>query len=189
MRVMKINTDRIVGLSAMVIGVGSLIVVLYQTALMRQAQHASALPYLMIGLHSSQDYVGIILSNDGVGPALVRDVHVEEAGRVVAGDAYDFYTGLHPDSGRLSVERVIPGRLIPAGASAQVLALWGDAPARTAFLGELLRSFRIAGVPKSWFALVHADHPGGAVLSITYESVYGERWRVRSDRSVPDRLP
>ena len=49
-------------------------------------QRASALPYLMIGLHSSQDYVGIILSNDGVGPALIRDVHVEEPGRLVAGD-------------------------------------------------------------------------------------------------------
>ena len=185
---MKINSDRIVSLSAMVVGIGSLIVVLYQTQLMRQSQHASALPYLMIALHSSQDYVGIMVSNDGVGPALIRDVRVEQPGRVVEGDAYDFYTSAHPDSGRLSVERVVPGRLLPAGASARLLSLTGDAPARSAFLGEILRSFDITGVPRSWYGLAGADHPGSAVLTITYESVYGERWRVRSDRAVPERL-
>ena len=185
---MKINTDRLVGLSAMVVGVGSLIVVLYQTQLMRQSQHASALPYLMIALHSNQDYVGMLVSNDGVGPALIRDVRVEQPGRAITGDAYDFYTSLHPDSGRLSVERIVPGRLIPAGATAQVLALSGDAPSRAAFLGELLRSFNVVGIPRSWYALVHVDHPGTAVLAITYESVYGERWRVRSDGSVPERV-
>jgi hypothetical protein len=189
MRAMKINTDRIVSLSAMAVGIGSLIVVLYQTQLMRQSQRASVLPYLTIGLHSDRDYVSILVSNDGVGPGLIQDVRVEQSGRVVAGGAYDFYTRLHPDSGRLSVERLLPGRLMPAGSTAQLLALSGDAPARTAFLGELLRTFDIAGVPANWYAAVHVDRPGAAVVTITYESVYGERWRVRSDRTTPERVP
>ena len=41
---MKFNTDRVVSLSAMAVGIGSLFIILYQTQLMRQAQHASALP-------------------------------------------------------------------------------------------------------------------------------------------------
>ena len=49
---MKLDTDRIVGLSAMAVGVCSLVIILYQTQLMREAQHASALPYLAIAVSS-----------------------------------------------------------------------------------------------------------------------------------------
>ena len=34
------------GLNAMVVGIGSLFVILYETQLTRQAQHASVMPYL-----------------------------------------------------------------------------------------------------------------------------------------------
>ena len=47
---MKFDTDRIVSLSAMVVGIGSLFIIVYQTHLIRQAQNASVLPYLMIGI-------------------------------------------------------------------------------------------------------------------------------------------
>ena len=56
-RSMHIDTDRILSLSAMVIGVGSLVVIVYQTHLMRQSQHASVMPYLV-----------------GVAPPMVRTV-------------------------------------------------------------------------------------------------------------------
>jgi hypothetical protein len=47
---MTFNTDRIVSLSAMVVGVGSLVTLAYQAGLTRQTQHASVLPYLYISL-------------------------------------------------------------------------------------------------------------------------------------------
>jgi hypothetical protein len=185
----KINTDRIVSLSAMAVGIGSLIVVLYQTHLMRQAQRASVLPYVMIALHSNNDGVAIVVSNAGVGPALIKDVQVEKSGQVTKGDAYDYYTALYSDSGRLSVDRMMPGRLVPAGSSAKVLEVSGDGPTRAAFLAKLLHTFDLAEVPRSWYTGVGATAPGKAVIVITYESVYGERWRVRSDRMVPEAVP
>ena len=39
----KWDTDRIVSLSAMVVGVGSLVIILYQTKLMREQQRASVM--------------------------------------------------------------------------------------------------------------------------------------------------
>ena len=185
---MKFDTDRIVSLSAMVVGGGSLIVVLYQTHLMRQAQRASVLPYVMIALHSNVDGVAIVVSNNGVGPALIKDVRVEKSGKTSEGDAYDYYTALYPDSGRLSVDRMMPGRLVPAGASTKVLEVSGDGPTRAAFLARLLHTFELAEVPRSWYAGVGATEPGKAIILITYESVFGERWRVRSDRAAPERI-
>ena len=49
----KWDTDRIVSLSAMVVGVGSLVIILYQTKLMREQQRASVMPYLMMAIQSS----------------------------------------------------------------------------------------------------------------------------------------
>jgi hypothetical protein len=47
---MRINTDRLLSLIAMLIGLGSLFIIVYQTALLREQQEASALPYLMVGI-------------------------------------------------------------------------------------------------------------------------------------------
>ena len=185
---LRIDTDRIVGLSAMVVGVGSLVVVLYQTHLMRQAQRASVLPYVMIALHSNDRGVSIVVSNNGIGPALIGDVRIEKSGVATKGDAYDYYTGLYPDSGRLSVDRLMTGRLVPAGAAVEVLGVSGDAQQRAAFLAKVLGTFDLAEVPPSWYTALGATQPNKAVIVITYESVYGERWRVRSDRGVPELL-
>src|SRR5689334_25033472 len=51
---LKWDTDRIISICAMVVGVGSLITIGYQAALTRQAQHASVLPYLYISLGSTE---------------------------------------------------------------------------------------------------------------------------------------
>jgi hypothetical protein len=71
----KIDTDRIVSLSAMVVGMGSLFALMYQTHLTREAEHATVLPYLMV-LNANDRGVYLVLSNNGVGPALIKDVRV-----------------------------------------------------------------------------------------------------------------
>lgn len=101
----KWDTDRIVGISAMIVGVGSLFIVIYQTALIREQQKAQALPYLLIAFNTNAAGSFIALRNVG-----------------------------HDD---------IDARLSGAGK---------------------------------------------AVLEIEYASVYGERWRVRSDRVTPEAL-
>jgi hypothetical protein len=187
---MRIHTDRIVSLSAMVVGVGSLIIILYQTQLMREAQHASALPYLAIAVSSNDDGAYITLRNVGVGPALIEDVHVRYQGRELAGDPYDFYIGLKRTGFReyISVDKVMPGRLIPAGEGIRMLGAGG--PARVPMLTELLRLFDIAEVPEAWYSgeKTTRSGPGKAVIDITYSSIYGDRWRISSDAIVPEEL-
>jgi hypothetical protein len=183
----QINTDRIVSLSAMVVGAGSLVIILYQTHLMREQQRASVLPYLMIAVQSNSQSTYLTVRNAGIGPAMLDDVRVRYKGRDFVGDPYDFFLSLHPDrvTGSLSVDKLIPGRLVPAGEWIRTLGLDGEQHGQ--MLKDLLQLFAVAEVPKSWLAALGADGPESekAVVIVTYSSVYGERWHLRSDRFVP----
>jgi hypothetical protein len=183
------TTDRIVSLSAMVVGVGSLFVIVYQTHLMRQAQSASALPYLMVGMQANAEGAYLTLSNTGLGPALIEHVRIRHQGRTFDEDPHDFFVRMRPDRniGALSVDRITVGRLIPAGSRLMTLGMDGEE--RVPMLVDLLRMFQLADVPQSWLVThkVPVDPTNRAVIEIGYASVYGERWRITSDRLVPER--
>jgi hypothetical protein len=180
---MKLDTDRIVSLSAMVVGVSSLFIILYQTQLMREQQHASVMPYLMIAVVSNPNGTLLTLRNAGIGPALIDDVRIRRKGEEFAGDPFDFLSEERPAAlPGLGVDKIQPGRLIPAGESIRMLEIEGGEPGQR-LLVELLKTFEIAEVPRSWYAAGQDK----AVIEITYSSVYGDKWRVRSDRIVTER--
>ncbi len=183
---MKLSTDRIVSLSAMVVGVSSLLIALYQTKLMRESARASVLPYLMVGLNSDSSGVYVTLRNAGVGPALIDKVVVRVQGREVRGDVYEYYVGMRPaavQDPHLSMDRIQPGRLIPAGENIKMLGL--DGADRGQMLRDLLHLFELADVPRTWLENVGATERDKAVLEISYSSVYGEHWTARSNATVP----
>jgi hypothetical protein len=184
----SMSTDRIVSLSAMVVGVGSLFVIAYQTHLMRQAQFASALPYLMVSVQSNSEGAYLVLANTGVGPALLENVRIRYDGRTVDEDPHDFFVRMRPDRNipALSVDHLAVGRLIPAGDRLMTLGMDGDERGR--MLIDLLTLFELADVPRSWLLNLKVPLDAKrAVIEITYASVYGERWRITSDRLVPER--
>ena len=128
---MKLDTDRVVSISAMIAALGSLFIIVYQTHLMRQQQNAAALPYLMLAINSSEQGAFINLRNVGVGPALIETVRVRDKVGTIEGDAYDYYLARNAGAdkeGALSVDKVIPGQLIPAGQTLQILGM--SAPRR-----------------------------------------------------------
>jgi hypothetical protein len=182
------TTDRIVSLSAMAVGVGSLFVIVYQTHLMRQAQSASVLPYLMIGVQANSEGSYLTLSNTGLGPALLEKVRILHEGRTLDEDPHAFFVRMRPDRNisALAVDRLAVGRLIPAGDRLMTLGMDGEE--RVRMLTDLLNMFELADVPASWLANLQAPTKSRrAVIEITYASVYGERWRITSDRLVPER--
>ena len=183
----KFDADKWLAISAMIVSVGTLAALSYQSLLMRESERASKLPYLYISLQSNYQNGNILqLTNSGIGPALIDDVHVEYKGRTYATDAYDFVVGQKPDFAKngLGVDKIQKGRLIPAGVTIQMLEA-GKTPDS---LVGMLRLFEIAEVPRQWYTDSGAAGGDKAVLVITYTSVYGQGWRVRSDRIVPDSL-
>jgi len=150
----------------------------------------SVLPYVTISLMANDKATYIVARNSGIGPSLIEDVRIHYRGAALATDPYDFYLaerGMERGRG-LSVDKLIPGRLISAGEG--VLTLGWEGEGAPAMVGELLGLFELGEVPKSWYdeSGVPMSGPDKAILEVTYASVYGERWRVTSDKIVSGRL-
>jgi hypothetical protein len=91
-----LNTDRVVSLSAMLVGLGSLFIIVYQTALLREQQAASSLPYVMVGIMANPDRTYIVARNTGVGAALIEEVVVRYRGSEIKKDPHDFFQEVRP---------------------------------------------------------------------------------------------
>jgi hypothetical protein len=187
----KFDPDKWLAISAMIVSVGTLAALAYQSMLMRDSERASKLPYLYVQLQSNDATNNIALANLGIGPALVDDVHIRYQGRDIASDAYDFYLSQRPEIVKpgssvtsLGVDKVQHGRLIPAGTTIVMMSIGAKDNRRQ--MQDILRLFQIAEVPRLWYSDAGLTGSEGAVIDITYSSVYGEHWRVRSDRIVPE---
>jgi hypothetical protein len=187
----KFDTDKWIAISAMVVSVGTLIALSYQSLLMRESERASKLPYLHFSLLSnSQQGVEIRLSNSGIGPAIVDDVLIHYEDRDVAADPYDFFIGLSEENRKTGagVDKVQKGRLIPAGATIQMLQFAPGPNGQQTMLPAMLRLFDFADVPHEWYSHFAATDLKHGVVEVRYSSVYGEHWSARSDRAVPGHL-
>ena len=187
----KFDADKWIAISAMVVSVGTLVALSYQALLMRDAERASRLPYLYFSLLSNDKQgVEILLANSGIGPAIVDGVHIRYEGRYIAADPYDFYIGLSEENrkGGAGVDKVQKGRLIPAGATVQMLQFALGANDQQTMLPVMLKLFDFADVPSAWYARFTPAELKHGVIEVDYSSVYGERWRAQSNRAVPDHL-
>ena len=61
-------------------------------------------------------------------------------------------------------------------------------PGAHALREELLRHFEIAEMPRKWYTDYGAADSAKAVIEVIFSSVYGDRWRIRSGRIVPESL-
>jgi hypothetical protein len=115
-----------------------------------------------------------------VGPALVDEIAILRGDERFEGDPYSYYMQHRKKDVELHglwIDRVLGGMLLPAGNSKAVLG------ARKApeLAHDILDTFELVG---------RDDRPPAnrAVIEIVYSSIYGERWRIRSDSLVPQGL-
>ncbi len=97
----KITTDRIIGLSAMVISVLTLIIFIYQTTLMREQSRLSVLPRLVIQTDETPVDTffqwSFFINNKGIGPAIIEELSIEKGGKIYPLRFVDFFEKLYPD--------------------------------------------------------------------------------------------
>ncbi len=97
----KLNTDRILSVSAILIGLMTLVVYFIQTRLIIDQQHAGVWP--CVELSTTNDYGGtndkelfnINVNNKGIGPALIKKVEIKFRGKIFSefGDVFRLITG------------------------------------------------------------------------------------------------
>lgn len=93
------NADKIVSISAMVISLGTLVVISYQTALinnqtemLRKEQRIAVMPYLGFAISQpSENRVELRISNSGLGPAFIKEAKVEYQEKEYVDNLMSFY--------------------------------------------------------------------------------------------------
>lgn len=175
----KINTDRILGISAMVISILTLAIFIYQTDIMRVQSKLSVKPRLDFTLNQGGNDSIVqfeeVLQNKGLGPAIIDSIYFNYKGRhyelepekflkEVAPKVFDFgYLPQHASLGKGSTlregeEQVIYTYRLPAKYVESLLE----------YLGTSL------------------DGDSPFPIEVVYTSIYeDEKWIVNSDESEP----
>ncbi|MCU0353564.1 MAG: hypothetical protein MUD08_07490 [Cytophagales bacterium] len=175
----KFNADRLIGISAFIISLGTFAIYIYEASLMRQQaeltrkqQFASVLPYLMTGIsYPGKGSFKLVLVNKGLGPAFVKEIRLIYDGKKYEGDPHGFYVRfIQPKdtSFGFMYTNVTPGRVIPAGEMIELIAIQDD-PHSQQKAGE-------------WFGSQKAK------LEIVYASVYDEKWKLTGFEGQPQKL-
>ncbi len=68
------NTNRILPVCALFISAVACVASLYQLHMASASMSAQTWPYVTIGWSYANDETGVVVDNDGLGPALIRDV-------------------------------------------------------------------------------------------------------------------
>ena len=171
MTLKKLNTDKILGLSAMLISICTLIVFLYQTNLIKKQQYMSVYPYLTLGNNGSftSEY-GYGLINNGIGPALISSVKV-------SGKDGKKYSDINPYVQEMILSNndsltcfyysnLFKGMIIPAGGKVEIIQTVDESLITADKLYEILNDTVL-------------------IIEIEYESIYGEVWEVSNKSKVP----
>ncbi|MFA8434547.1 MAG: hypothetical protein ACEPOZ_08535 [Marinifilaceae bacterium] len=154
------NLEKLIGIVAFVISLGTLFTFIYQTRLMREHQRASVLPYLEINYLTWPDNFVLQVENNGIGPAFVKDVRIKYKDSIYHLDPADFLIDklLPSDTVEpfiLSQYSISKGMLIPAGKTVKMLSAKGK---------------------EGCVYLTKIFAKKAAVTEITYSSIYQETW-------------
>jgi hypothetical protein len=167
------NADKIVSLSAILISLATMAIYLYQTHLIIKQQHASVMPYLMVGQSSLNDnHMMVNLQNNGLGPAFVEKLNVYYQGKKYENcDLAVFFERYNKkDTIRFGWSNIIVGQLIPANKDIEMLVISNNKKEAT----KLKKYF--------W----GMDKP--VELEIIYTSIYGDKWKIKGNFTRPEKI-
>lgn len=184
----KVLTDRLVGFSAMLISLMTLVIFLYQTNLQKNQSRLSVRPRLTFSKHIDQTVsvtdssntikvkMRLTVRNNGLGPAIIERGVINDRDREY--DMASFFDQAYPkmrEFGFFSqMTDLTIGEAIPASESVDLFTYEYD-----------------ESVEKGLLSYLGVDAPYELPFSVKleYSSMYEERWRVESNREGhPERL-
>ncbi|MGJ3235595.1 hypothetical protein [Marivirga sp.] len=181
----RLNADRIVSVSAIIVSLATLLMILYQTMLTRKEQHVSVMPSLMIGYGKSIDSLGIVderiwLENKGLGPAFIENMFVIDSTGRYNVDLFDYFERINGNSGTDGVVHIFPGIIVPEN-SGRPLHVKKSSESSSVILANYFEFPYEVDWSKR-------HNPKKAVIEIYYKSIYDDHWKIRSDSPIPVEL-
>ncbi|NAS13296.1 hypothetical protein [Poritiphilus flavus] len=171
------NSDKIFGLTAMLISLVTLIIFVRQTNIMDDQSRRSVMPYLMIELSESgsEQLLKLDLVNHGVGPAIIEKVQINHKGEEYPMDFYTFLMAKAPGMDTLefvNYSTIYKGVAIPAGGRINAFSVGSNE-------ADYLASLKILGD-------LQADPSFG--FDIRYKSIYEDFWKIHPETGIPIKL-
>lgn len=161
-RVPRISTDRLLAISAVLLSMAALVVSVFQTKILRDQQRAAVWPHLQLETSMLDGNFAMLLSNNGVGPALIREVKIRYRNK-----PYETMVEVFNGNVRASrqLDTAIFGFYYASVVPGDVLA--SD---KEINLFNVVNSERAAEIVAQEFgdSLLH--------ISIRYADVYGQEW-------------
>lgn len=170
MKKFKLNTDKIIGLSAMLISLLTLIIFIYQTNLMREQSRLSVTPRIAFGTSlDTPDSTSIFtyyITNKGLGPAIIESINIVHEGKKHKLDFQRFVKEAYPKFNNYG--NIIQNMSLESG--------------ETLSEGEAIKifSFRFHVENREPFFKYLKVGNGGDLpfdIEIIYSSIYGEKWK------------
>ncbi|NKI32320.1 hypothetical protein [Croceivirga thetidis] len=141
---------------------------------MDKQSRLSALPYLMVeqSTNSSEFKVQFTLVNHGVGPAIIEGRKIIYNGKEYDQDFHQFMTQSIPELKSIKPinwHNIYKGQAIPSNGRVVMFAIGGDEEKFNEFM-NVLRTFKDSNTFEFEF---------------DYRSVYGDKWRITNQNTVP----
>lgn len=169
----KINTDRILGLSAMMVSLSTLIIFVYQTNIMHNQSRLEVKPRLVFNtsVQSGDSLVTFtfLLRNKGLGPAMIKEAKIIHDSQSYPLD-YDFF-----------IDFVFPNLKGYGNLESTSSLLSGDIVSVNEIQALFVYSTNVRDIPKinEYLNLNDADYILPWDVEITYESLYEEEeWKL-----------
>ncbi|MCH7402241.1 hypothetical protein ACFOUP_18455 [Belliella kenyensis] len=170
------DVNKILSISAIFISFMTFLVLIYQTKILREQQLLSSMPYIDISNRGSYTpNFKIILTNQGIGPAVLEEVNIFFEGKKTSFiDLVPFVfekSDTIQNLEHLLHSNIYPGRLIPAGEIIPIFEVIDDLNESIILKSEMDQLY-VAGL--EW--------------EIIYSSVYKEKWRITHKSLAPEKL-
>lgn len=163
------SSEKLLSATALFVSACTFIVFLYQTNLIRKQQYMSVFPYVTMGNYGvdTKNYKYVI-SNDGIGPALIKNVKIIDGQGKKYKDIEDYIDDniAETDTVGYYYSNVRKGRLIPENESIEVIAINDGKFESADFIYSLLNTKDV-------------------LIEIEYESIYGETWVITNSSDYP----
>ncbi len=164
MKKSSLKPDLIIALMALVIGIGTMVVYVYQARIMSKQQHASVWPFLEVSLSQGQQGTYISVENKGVGPAIVKSTKIEVDSQTYQENQID--------------------EIIPKIVGKSLAFHYKTVANRVMKSGEFIKLLHVEDLKEA--ALLDSTLSKHRVkLSICYCSIYDECWTVSGNKLIP----
>lgn len=168
----KINVDRLLGLSAILISLLTLIIFIYQTNIIHQQSRLSVTPRLSFNVSQTQKdssvFFDLLLENKGIGPAIINSSMIIEKGKSYDLDMSEFWKERYPELAKFGVFRstsaVGKGSTLSAGES------------KILFSYELFDAAKFNTMSEYLTLDENGNFPFNII--IVYSSIYEEKWKI-----------